>query len=66
MSSSGPRPMTTIRLSETEKRYARALSARKGCKLKAGSVGYAVKWLLNNYAKKEGLAIADEKYILRH
>jgi hypothetical protein len=58
-------PITTIRLSAEEKRYAKALSKRKGCSLQEGSTAYALKWLLHNYAKKEGVPIWDEKYILR-
>jgi hypothetical protein len=45
--------ITTIRLTVTEKRYARALSLRTGCNLEVGSVAYALKWLLRREAKRE-------------
>jgi len=51
------RKITTIRLSVEEKRYARALSRRTGCNLDAGSVAYALKWLLHREAKKENVPL---------
>ena len=50
-----------IRMSEEEKRYARALSLRLGgCKLsETGSVAYALKWLLHDRAKKENVPLGD-------
>ena len=53
--------MTPIRLTEKERRYARALSLRLGgCKLKeSGSIAYALKFLLHERAKKENIPIGD-------
>jgi hypothetical protein len=50
-----------IRMSEEEKRYARALSLRcGGCKLtETGSVAYALKWLLHREAKKEKVPLGE-------
>ena len=55
------RKLTTIRLSIEEKRYARALSLRVGgCKhTEAGSVAYALKWLLHREAKKEKIPLGE-------
>jgi hypothetical protein len=51
------RPITCIRLSVDERRYARALSKRKGCPLKNGSTAYALRWLLHKYAEKEDVPL---------
>lgn len=51
------KPITTIRLSIEEKRYAKALSIRKGCRLKNGSSAYGLKWLLHKYAEKENVPL---------
>jgi hypothetical protein len=50
-----------IRLSEAEKRYARALSLRiGGCRNPdAGSVSYALKALLHERAVRDGISIGD-------
>ena len=53
------KPITTIRLSNVERRYARALSKRKGCILKVGSAAYSLRWLLHKYAEKEGMNLKD-------
>jgi len=45
--------ITTIRLTVAEKRYARALSLRMGCRLEMGSVAYGLKALLRREAKAE-------------
>ena len=50
----------TMRITEEEKRYARALSMRTGCKLKdSGSIAYALKYLLHREAKKENVPLGD-------
>jgi hypothetical protein len=52
--------ITTIRLTLQEKRYARALSLRTGCKLEeTGSVAYALKWLLHREAKREKVPLGE-------
>jgi hypothetical protein len=53
---------TCIRLSETEERYAKALSKRvAGCRRpKVGSVAHGLKWALREQAKREGLKIFEE------
>jgi len=52
--------ITTIRLDIDERRYAKALSIRcGGCRLKSGSAGYGLKWLLHREAKREGVPIGD-------
>ena len=52
--------ITTIRLTLEEKRYARALSLRTGCKLvETGSVAYALKYLLHREAKKENVPLGN-------
>jgi hypothetical protein len=53
--------MTPIRLSEVERRYARALSKRlPGCALKeSGSIAYALKYLLHERAKIEKINIGN-------
>ena len=53
MSKSDDSKITTIRLTTAEKRYARALSLRLGCRLDCGSVAYSLKWLLHERAKIE-------------
>lgn len=53
--------MTPIRLSESERRYARALSKHlPGCVLKeSGSIAYALKYLLHERAKKENVPLGE-------
>jgi hypothetical protein len=55
------RKIVNIRMNESEKRYARALSLRVGgCKLKTtGSIGYSLKWLLHREAKKENVPLGN-------
>ena len=49
-----------MRITEEEKRYARALSIRRGCRLKeTGSVAYALKWLLHREAKIEKVPLGE-------
>ena len=53
-------PVFTMRITEEEKRYARALSIRRGCRLKeTGSVAYALKWLLHREAKIEKVPLGE-------
>jgi hypothetical protein len=49
--------ITTIRLSIPERRYARALSKRNGCKLKEGSAAYIFKYWLHKMAEKEKIPL---------
>jgi len=51
---------TTIRLTIDEKRYARGLSLRRGCRLtETGSVAYALKWLLHREAQRENIPLGE-------
>jgi hypothetical protein len=49
------RKVVNIRLSVEEKRYAKALSRRHGCRIEDGSVGYGIKVALREQAKRDGL-----------
>lgn len=51
--------ITTIRLSIPERRYARALSRRFGCRLKAGSAAYIFKFWLHKMAEREKVPLKD-------
>jgi hypothetical protein len=49
------RKPTMIRVSDAEKRYARALSARNGCRHEGGDVAHGVKVALRRTAAAEGI-----------